>query len=128
MNDRYCPCGTRLDRTSAIRPLKSPCLRMFMSIRTMKSLTIDTKICNPCRMEFIKWKKENSEFEMILNRVESDMADGNSFDNNSVNSFAFFHLNILIFFLFKRVMVWTCKLIRVFLLLNQWQLMRARIK
>ena len=121
MNDRYCPCGTRLDRTSAIRPLKSPCLRMFMSIRTMKCLTSDTKICNSCRMEFVNWKKENSEFKIILNRVEYDMVSGDNFDNNSVNILAFFILKILIFFLFERVMVWTCKLITVFLLLKQWQ-------
>ena len=61
-------------------------------------------------MEFVNWKKENSEFEIILNRVEYDMVSGDNFDNNSVNILAFFILKILIFFLFERVMVWTCKL------------------
>jgi hypothetical protein len=75
MNDRSCPCGTRLDRSSAVRSLILPCLRMFMSIRTMQSLTSDTKICNVCRHLYTKWKKENFEFGTILNRLESDMVD-----------------------------------------------------
>ena len=53
-------------------------------------------------MEFVNWKKENSEFEIILNRVEYDMVSGDNFDNNSVNILAFFILNILIFFFFSK--------------------------
>ncbi len=87
MNDRCCPCGVRLDRTSAVRPLTSPCFRMFMSIRTIKCLTSDSKVCNNCRMLFVKWKKENSDFDMMLTRVESDMADDGNFNDNSVNLF-----------------------------------------
>ena len=49
MDDRFCPCGTRLDRSSATRSLKWPCLRMFLSIRSMKSLANDSKVCNVCR-------------------------------------------------------------------------------
>jgi hypothetical protein len=89
MNDRYCPCGVRLDRSSAVRALKSTCLRMFMSIRTMQPLTSDSKICNLCRHQFSKWKKENPEFGPILARLESDMVDVDHVDNNSVNIFAF---------------------------------------
>ena len=38
MSDRLCPCGARLDRSSEVSSLASPFFRMFMSIRTMKSL------------------------------------------------------------------------------------------
>ncbi len=89
MDDRFCPCGVCLDRSSASRPLKSPCLRMFMSIRTMKSLAIDSKVCNVCRHLYNKWKKENSEFSGILTHLESGMSDINDIDDNSVNIFSF---------------------------------------
>ncbi|CAF5076159.1 unnamed protein product [Rotaria magnacalcarata] len=73
MNERCCPCGARLDRSSCVRPLKSPCLRMFMSIRTLKSLSNDQKVCNVCRHLYIKWKSENSEFSAMLDHFENDM-------------------------------------------------------
>jgi hypothetical protein len=38
-------------------------------------------------MLFVKWKKENSDFDMMLTRVESDMADDGNFNDNSVNLF-----------------------------------------
>ena len=59
MDVRFCPCGTRLDRTSANRSLKSLCLRMFMSIASMKLLASDRKVCNVCRHLYNKWKNEN---------------------------------------------------------------------
>ena len=89
MNDRCCPCGIRFDRTSAIRSLKSPCLRMFISIRTMKSLTNETKVCNICRLQYTRWKKENLEFGTILTSLESGLNDEDDSDNNSVNIFTF---------------------------------------
>ncbi|CAM4809495.1 unnamed protein product [Rotaria magnacalcarata] len=73
MNERCCPCGARLDRSSCVRPLKSPCLRMFMPIRTLKSLSSDQKVCNACRHSYIKWKSENSEFSAMLDHFENDM-------------------------------------------------------
>ena len=94
MDDRYCLCGSRLDRSSSVRPLKSPCMRMFMSIRTLKSVASDAKICNVCRHLYNKWKNENSEFGTILSRLESDMVDTNSFGDDSVNIFAFCSFNV----------------------------------
>ena len=79
MADRCCPCGIRLNRSSATRPLKSPCLRMFMSIRMMKSLTSEMKVCNVCRILYRKWKQENPEFRNILNLLETDRDE---FDDN----------------------------------------------
>ena len=104
MDSRCCPCGVRLNRSSAVRPLKSPCLRMFMSMRTMKSLTSEAKICNVCRMLYKKWKNENSEFSSILTRLEHDMMVENDDDDNSVFVFSFFFnvLNILSI----RAMLW----------------------
>ncbi len=58
MNDCYCPCCVCLDRSSAVRPLKSTCLRMLMSIRTMQPLTSDLKICNVCRQHLANGKKK----------------------------------------------------------------------
>ena len=85
MDKRYCPCGTRLDCTSAVRSLKSRCLRMFISIRTMQCLTNDTKICNVCRLSYHKWKMENPDFGTILSRLESDLGDINNSDDSSVS-------------------------------------------
>ena len=39
----------------------------------MQSLTGETKLCNACRMQYKKWKKENTEFATILNRLETSM-------------------------------------------------------
>ena len=73
MNDRCCPCGARFDRSSSVRPLRSPSLRMFISIRTLKSLSSDRKVCNVCRHLYDKWKRENLEFSSILDRLENDI-------------------------------------------------------
>ena len=89
MHDRCCPCGTRLDRSSATRSLKSPCLRMFLSIRSMKSLANDSKVCNVCRHLYNKWKNETSEFSSILTRLEHDMMVENDNDD-SVSFFVVF--------------------------------------
>jgi len=97
MNDRCCPCGARLDRSSAIRSLKSPGLRMFMSIRTMTSLTSDNKVCNICRHLYTKWKKENPEFSPIITCLDGDMDDDSDVDDISVN-ILFVCLNILMLF------------------------------
>ena len=60
-----------------------------MSIRTMKSLTNETKVCNVCRLQYTRWKKENLEFGTILTSLVSGLNDDDS-DNSSVNIFAFF--------------------------------------
>ncbi|CAF4568929.1 unnamed protein product [Rotaria socialis] len=73
MNERCFPCGARLDCSSCVRPLKSPCLRMFMSIRTLKSLSTDQNVCNVCRHSYIKWKSENSAFSAMLDHFENDI-------------------------------------------------------
>ena len=59
MNNRLCPCGARLDRSSTTRSLKSTGLRMFMSMRTMISWPTDTKVCNICRLLYGKGKIPN---------------------------------------------------------------------
>ncbi|CAM4955870.1 unnamed protein product [Rotaria socialis] len=73
MNERCFPCGAHLDCSSCVRPLKSPCLRMFMSIRTLKSLSTDQNVCNVCRHSYIKWKSENSAFSAMLDHFENDI-------------------------------------------------------
>ena len=93
MNDHCCPCGVRLDRSAAVRPLNSPCLRMFMSIRTMKSITCDMKVCNICRHLYNKWKNENSEFSAILNRLENEISKCNDNDDNLTNDMAKYNDN-----------------------------------
>ena len=85
MSDRCCPCGSRLDRSSSVRSLKSPCLCMFMSIRTMKSLTSETKVFNACRMQYKKWKNENAEFATILNQLETSMDEINATEDDTVS-------------------------------------------
>ena len=89
MDGRCYPCGARLDRSSATRTLKSPCLRMFMAIRSMKSLANDSKVCNVCRHLYNKWKNENSEFSSILTRLEHDMMVENDDEDDSVFFFRF---------------------------------------
>ncbi|CAF1642473.1 unnamed protein product [Rotaria magnacalcarata] len=92
MNERCCPCGARLDRSSCVRPLKSPCLRMFMSIRTLKSLSNDQKVCNACRHLCIKWKSENSEFSPMLDHFENDMVVIN--DDANSDSYEFMDFQV----------------------------------
>ena len=87
MSDRCCPCGSRLDRSSSVRSLKSSCLRMFISIRTMQSLTSETKMCNACRMQYKKWKKENAEFATILNRLETSIDEINAVEDDLLSIF-----------------------------------------
>ena len=72
MNNRLCRCGARLDRSSTTRSLKSTGLRMFMSMRTMISWTSDTKVCNICRLLYVKWKRENSEFSWFISLLEGE--------------------------------------------------------
>lgn len=84
MSDRLCPCGVRLDRSSTIRPLKCAGLRMFMSIRTMISWTSDTKVCNICRLLYVKWKKENSEFSGFISLLEGEN-DGDDGGGDSIS-------------------------------------------
>ena len=88
MDDHCCPCATRLDHSSATRSLKSPCPRMFMSIRSIKSLANDSKVCNVCRHLYNIWKNENSEISSILTRLEHDMMVEN--DDDDDDSVVFF--------------------------------------
>ena len=49
MPHHYCPCGVSLATCSTVRQAKSSCLRLFISIRTNKSISPETKVCNTCR-------------------------------------------------------------------------------
>jgi len=80
MNDCYYPYSTRLNQSSTVRPLKSPCFRMFISITTMRSVESDSKVCNMCRLQFHKWIMENSEFESTVARLDSDLIDDDNSD------------------------------------------------
>jgi len=84
MSDRVCPCGARLDRSSAVRSLASPFFRMFMSIRTMKSLASTTKVCNGCRYSYKKWRRENPEYSGIVGYMDSGDSEIEGSDTNSV--------------------------------------------
>ena len=87
MSDRCCPCGSRLDRSSSVRSLKLPYLRMVISMRTMQSLTSETKVCNACRMQYKTWKKGNAGFATILNRLETNMDEINAAEDDLVSVF-----------------------------------------
>lgn len=87
MDDRSCPCGVRLDRSSATRSLKSTGLRMFMSIRCMVPLTSENKVCNICRHLYAKWKRENSEFSWFLSLLEKESLNADDIDSVSVGGF-----------------------------------------
>ena len=75
MPHEYCPCGLLLYRSSAVRVLKNPCLRLFVSIRTMKAVTPETKVCNGCCTAYYSWKSRYSEFGNIFARVEEELAE-----------------------------------------------------
>ena len=83
----YCPCGSLLSRTSTVRTLKSPSLRLFISIRTMKSVSSETKVCNACRTAYYGWKSNNAEFGDILSRIDNELLESVEIDEdtNSVN-------------------------------------------
>jgi len=91
MSDRCCPCGARLDRSSAVKPLRSPSFRMFMSIRTMKNLSSDTKACNVCRLLYYKWRRENPEFSSVFAYLENGESDVEGSDTNSIS----IYLNVM---------------------------------
>jgi hypothetical protein len=82
----YCPCGASFGTCSTVRPSRSPCLRLFMSIKTNKSISSETKVCNACRTAYYTWKKNNPEFENIFLRLEKELSDVEEIiDTNSVN-------------------------------------------
>lgn len=85
MSDRLCPCGARLDRSSTTRSLKCNGMRMFISMRTMTSWPVGTKVCNVCRLSYARWKRENSEFSGFIKLLEGDDPDGNDNENISVS-------------------------------------------
>ena len=71
----YCSCGPLLYRSSSVRVLKSPCLRLFMPIRTMKIVTSETKNCNSCRTADHNWKSRYPEFGIICTRLEEELVE-----------------------------------------------------
>lgn len=84
MSDRCCPCGARLNLSSAVRSLRSPFFRMFMSIRSMKTLTSTTKVCNICRHLYSKWRRENLEYGDAFDYMESGESEVEEVDASSV--------------------------------------------
>ena len=76
------------------RAVKSPCLRLFISIKTMQSVSPDTKVCDSCRAAYYGWKKNNQDFGDILSRIEEEVSDdvGSHVDGSSVNE-NFFYIN-----------------------------------
>ncbi len=82
----YCPCGAFLTGVSTIRSLKPPCLRLFISIRTMKNISPEDKVCNACRTAYYNWKSNNPEFGNVFSRLEQELSDVEEIINmNSVN-------------------------------------------
>ncbi|CAF1651626.1 unnamed protein product [Adineta ricciae] len=80
MSDRSCPCDARLNRSTAVRSLGSPFFRVFMSIRTMKTLKSTTKVCNICRHLYSKWRRENPEFSSMVNIMDGDDSEIEAID------------------------------------------------
>jgi hypothetical protein len=89
----YCPCGYRLDRSSDGRSLKSPLLRLFISIRWMTSVTIDDKICNACRGSYYTWRKKNGEFDAVFSLIEENFPDDDDDNVHSVRLLSILLLN-----------------------------------
>ena len=86
MPHHYCPCGVSLASCSTVRQAKSSCLRLFISIRTNKSISPETKVCNTCRTAYYTWKNNNLEFGNIFLRIEKELSDDEEvIDTNSVN-------------------------------------------
>ena len=90
MPHQYCRCGALLPSGATIRSLKSPCLRLFMSIRTMKPVATETKVGSNCRTLYYTWKNNNPEFGDIFSRVERELSDVDALvDSDSVNEYIF---------------------------------------
>ena len=86
----YCPCGSVVTEGAAGKSLKSPCLRLFISIRTMKSISPEAKVCNSCRGAYYTWRNSNSEFNNIFFLVEQELSDFEGvIDTNSANEIFF---------------------------------------
>ena len=94
MSDGFCPCDARLNRSCRVRSLGSPFFRMFMSIRTMESLTSSTEVCNSCRHLCNKWRRQNPEFSDVLGYMESSDSEIEGSDTNSVRDG--FHQSVLL--------------------------------
>ena len=88
----YCPCGSRLERFSSARSLKSSCLRLFVSIKTIQVVSSETKVCDSCRSAYYGWKKKNPEFGDLLSPIEEEelVEIENNFDTNEVIKILFF--------------------------------------
>ena len=56
-----------------VRPMKSVCLRLFISIRTMKSVIPEEKVCDACRTTYYVWKNNNAEFGNLFSRIEEEL-------------------------------------------------------
>ena len=67
---------------------------MFMSIRTLKAVTNDQKVCNVCRHLYIKWKSENLEFSSMLDHFENDMVVIN--DDANIDSVICFYMIVFV--------------------------------
>ena len=92
MPHSYCLCGSVLDGIFSARPSKSPCWLLFISIRTMKLISPEGKVCDACRKAYYTWKDNNGEFGNI-SRIEQELSDvEEAVNGNSINEKLFFHL------------------------------------
>ncbi|CAF1559096.1 unnamed protein product, partial [Rotaria sordida] len=91
----YCPCGALLAGGSTIRSLKPPCLRLFISIRTMKYVSPEEKVCNACRTAYCHWKSNNPEFGCIFSRIEQEVSDAEEVMNMNSNDEMDTHANMI---------------------------------
>lgn len=67
-----------------------------MSIRSMKTLTSATKVCNICRHLYHKWRRENLEYSGAFDYMESSGSEVEETDTNSVRrKVQFFHITSL---------------------------------
>ncbi|CAF4189825.1 unnamed protein product [Rotaria sordida] len=69
--DRNCfVCNSRFPRNSSGRPLECPAQRLFFSIRTMKTIPHNARICFNCRNVYREWKSKNEAFRLIMEHFE----------------------------------------------------------
>lgn len=85
----YCPCGLLLSRASTVRTLRPAGLRLFMTIKTMKPLAPETKICSACRTAYYTWKAMNPDFGDVLSRIDAELSrdDDEHEESSSVKIF-----------------------------------------
>ncbi|CAF1477527.1 unnamed protein product [Rotaria magnacalcarata] len=52
-------------------------------MRTMNSVSCETKVCNACRTAYYNWKSNNAEFGDILSRIDNELLKSVDIDEDT---------------------------------------------